>query len=96
MTADSLRIVEVVVAAADIEDAARARQHVLRHVGEEIAFAAQIGLLGRIVGDIAEILRAIVVADVVLMGGFASCVGRLVVVAVLVPAPLHGRDAQAR
>src|SRR3984885_14247824 len=66
------RIFEVIVAAANVENAARARQDVLPYVGQEIAFASQIGLLGGIVGDIAEILRAIVVADVVLVGGFAS------------------------
>src|ERR1700733_3427986 len=92
MTANCLDI-EVVVAAADIENAARARQNILRHVGEEVAFAAEIGLLGRIVGYVAEILRPVMVADVVLMRGFASGVGWLMVVAVLVPPPLDGRAA---
>src|ERR1700729_910669 len=86
-------IFEVVVAAADIENAVRARQNILRHVREEVAFTAEIGLLGRIVGDIAEILRTVMVADVILMRGFASGVGWLVVVAVLVPPPLHWRGA---
>src|ERR1700735_4160055 len=62
------RIFEVIVAAANVENAARARQDVLPYVGEKISFAAQIGLLGGIVGDIAEILRAIVVAGNVLVG----------------------------
>ena len=88
MIAVCFGVIEIVVAAADVEHAARARKRVLRHVGEEVAFAAQIGLFGRVVGDIAEILRAVVMADVVLMRRRAAEVGRLPIVAVLIPAPL--------
>ena len=96
MTAVCLRIVEVVIAAAEIEDAARRRQRAFRDVGEEVAFAAQVGLLDRIVREIAEVLRAVVVADVADVRGDAGRVRRLEVVAVLVPAPVRPAPSPRR
>ena len=85
---------EVEVAAADIEDAAGRRQRAVRHVGEEVALALEVHLLDRIVGDVAEILRAVVVADISDVRRDAGRVGRLEVIAVLVPAPGDGLSAE--
>jgi hypothetical protein len=66
-------------------------------IGEEVAHAAQIVAEGGIVGDVAEILRTLVVADIADMAGIAARLVRFVIVAFLVPAPEYrgavlGRD----
>ena len=77
------------VAAADVEHAAFG-QGVVRHVGEEIGHAAEVRAKRRRVGKIAEILRPLVMADIGFMRSYSVRVGRLEVVALLVPAPVDG------
>ena len=74
-------------AAADVEHAAVGREVALPHVAEEVAEAAKVGLVGRVVGDVAEILWPLVVADVAVVAGVGGLVRGFVVVAFLVPAP---------
>ena len=79
--------VVVVVAAADVEYARL--DGVRRHGGEEVAQAVQVRQLHRVVADVAEILRGVVMGDVAGVGRRTGTVGRLVIVAFLVPAPVH-------
>ena len=64
-------------------------------VGEEIPLPPQHPALFGIVGDIAEILRAVVVRDIAAVRGVSVRVGGLEVIAVLIPAPGHRRTIQA-
>ena len=56
---------EVVVAAADVDHAAGRRQVVVVDVVEEVVLALQVVPFVEVVGDVAEILRAVVVRDIV-------------------------------
>ena len=95
---DRLQARNVAVAAADVEHAL-VRQGAVREVGVELALAEQVLLLDRgVVAEIAEILRPVMVRDVVVMRVVAGVVGgveRLEVVAELVPGPVGGRQVLA-
>ncbi len=77
------------VAAADVEHAAFG-QRIVGYVGEEVTKPAQAGVAHlRRIGNIAKILRAVVMADIGIVRGDAVAVGRLEVVAFLIPAPVN-------
>src|SRR5208282_2507166 len=87
--------IEVAIPAADIEHATLRRQRVVADGGVEIAEALEVRVgFARVVGLIAEVLRAVVMGDVVEIGDYTSGIGRLVIVSFLVPAPVH-RPVQA-
>ncbi len=92
---ERLEAVEIVVATTHIEHTAVVRKLLIRDRAEEVIQSMQIGGHLGVVADIAKILRAIVVNDVAGVCGWASPIGRLVVVAFLVPAPIHWRELVA-
>ena len=88
------QLLDVVIAAADIEHAAIG-QLVVGDVGEEIALAAQVAPFVAVVGEIAEVLRAVVMRHVVGVRriGREGRLVRFLAIAVFVPTPVDRRAA---
>ena len=84
---------DIVVTAADIDDAAAGGQIARDMVFEEVGLSSQVRLFGRIVGDIAEILRAVVMRNVIFVRDALQRGGlvRLDIIAILIPAPADRR-----
>ena len=80
---------DVAVSSANVEDSG-GRECPVLNIGEEIAEAAHVVVDVGIVGDVAEILRRIVVDDVSVVGGGAGGIGGLMVIALLIPCPVRG------
>ncbi len=81
------QVLVVAEAAANVEHAAVRRQVVVPDIVEEVGFAAEVGAQRRIVGEIAEVLRTLMMGDVIVVRGDVVHVVGLEVVAVLIPAP---------
>src|SRR5208283_1693980 len=92
---DRLEAVEIVVAATHIEHTAVVRKLLIRDRAEEVIQSMQTGGHLGVVANIAKILWAVVVNNVAGVCGWASAIRRLVVVAFLVPAPIHWRELVA-
>ncbi len=88
---------DIVIAAADVEHAAGRRQRGLLHIAEEVAKTMQICVLHRVVVDVAEVLRPVMVPDVAGVRHRADAVAvrqpAFGAVAVLIPAPTIRRAA---